>query len=120
MNFHEKEAGTAISYDFSHENSWKRGRNGHFVRFFSWKFVKKRPKRPFRTTFLINFHEKEAGTAVSYDFSHKFSWKEAGTVITRPFCMIFLMKIHTKIEQIKTGFRFKPVWIKPVCGLNRF
>src|SRR5581483_21166 len=38
MNFREKEAGTAISYDF-----------------------------------LMTFREKEAGTAISYDFSHEFS-----------------------------------------------
>jgi hypothetical protein len=104
---------------------------------FLMNFREKRPKRPFRTIFLMIFHEKEAETAISYYFSHEFSWKEAETAISYDFShenswqrgrnghfvLLFLwkfMKKTQKIEPIKTGFRFKPVWIKPVCGLNRF
>ena len=65
--------------------------------------MKKRPKRPFRTIFLMEIHEKEAKTAISYNFSYENSWKTQ------------------KIELIKTGLRFKPVLNKTGPRIsNRF
>ena len=54
--------------------------------------MKKRPERPFLTIFLMKIHEKEAGMAVSYDFSHEFSWKEAETAISYYFSHEFSWK----------------------------
>src|SRR5688572_25056429 len=80
MNFHEKEAVHAVSYDFfmkTHEIEfvWP------FVRFrtisceFFMIFHEKKAVRPFRTIsceFFMIFHEKKGRSAISYDFVRIF------------------------------------------------
>ena len=72
-------------------------------------FREKRPKRLFRTIFLMKIHEKEAETAISYDFLMNFHDKEAETAISYDFSYENSWKRHKKLSQLKPGF-----------GLNRF
>ncbi len=92
----------------------KRGRNGHFVRYFhefSWKKGRNRSFRPFRTIFSWIFMKRRPKpfvSAVSYDIFVKIHEKRP----ERPFRTIFSWKFMKKKAEITRFGRFVRYKIK--------